>query len=149
MNSKLNPPTLLLILHLVYNTMGQRKFGLVGNCTLMTSRSCPLARARCKPCYMSARNGVFEIVCRSTHTRQKSWLSSRLPPSKRLVVASTDPAQPYPHSTSTRPSQPPPLALTSLLRYSNLNTLDSFSSPNSPCTSQLLKPFDAPRTASP
>jgi len=30
---KLNPPTLLLILHLVYNTIEQRKFGLVVYCT--------------------------------------------------------------------------------------------------------------------
>ena len=33
MNSKLNFPTLLLILHLVSNTMEQRKFGLLGYCT--------------------------------------------------------------------------------------------------------------------
>jgi len=71
--------------------------------------------------HVCQKNGVFEIVCRSTHRRQKSWLSSRPPPSKRLVVASTDPAQPYPPSTSTRPSQPS-LAPSSLLRYSNLNT---------------------------
>ena len=68
------------------------------------------------------RNGVFEIVCRSTHRRQRSWLFSRPHPFKRIVVTSTDPAQPYPPSTSTRPSQPPPLSLTSVLRYSNLNT---------------------------
>jgi len=72
MNSKLNSPTLSLILHLVYKTMGQRKSGLVGYRMLMTSRSCPLSRASCKPCYMSARSGVFEIVCRSTHRRQRS-----------------------------------------------------------------------------
>jgi len=103
---------------------------------------------------------VFKIASRSTHRRQKlwlslrhrrqkSWLSSRPPPSKRPVVASTDPAQPYPPSTSTHPSQPPPLALTSLMRYSNLNTWDLSSTPNSPCTSQLPKLFDAPHTASP
>ena len=122
MNRKLNLPTLLLILHLVYSTMVQRKFGLVGYCTLMTSRSCSLARANCKPCYMSARNGGFQIVCKSKHRRPKSWLTSRPPPSKKSVEASTNPAQPCPTSTSTRPPQPPPLALTSLLRYSNLNT---------------------------
>ena len=33
MNSKLNFPTLLLTLHLGFNTMEQRKFGLVGYCT--------------------------------------------------------------------------------------------------------------------
>jgi len=106
MNSKLNSSTLLLILHLAYNTMGQRKFGLVGYCTMMTSHSCPPARASCKPCYMSARNGAFEIVCRSTHRTQKSWLPSRPPPFKRPVVASTvtNPAQPYPPSTSLHPS---------------------------------------------
>ena len=38
--------------------------------TLMTSRSCPLARASYKPCYMSARNGVFEIACRSVGKKQ-------------------------------------------------------------------------------
>jgi len=41
---------------------------------------------------------------------------------KRPVVASTNPAQPCPPSTSSRPSQPPPFALPSLPRYSNLNT---------------------------
>jgi len=69
------------------------------------------------------RHGVFEIACRSTHKKRKLWLSLRPPPSRRPVVASTDPAQPYPPSTSTHPSQPPPLALI-LLRYSNLNTWD-------------------------
>jgi len=37
--------TLSLIMHLVYNTMRPRKSGLVGYCTLMTSRSCLLAHA--------------------------------------------------------------------------------------------------------
>ena len=48
MNSKLNSPTPLFILHLVYNTMVQRKFGFRGHFTLMTSRSCPPARTSCK-----------------------------------------------------------------------------------------------------
>jgi len=56
-NFKQNSPKLLLILHLVYNTMGQRKFGLVGYCTLMTSRSCPLAQAMSHVCQeWSVRN---------------------------------------------------------------------------------------------
>ena len=50
MNSKLHSTMPLLILHLAYHIMGQRKFGLVDYFTLMTSRSCPLARTSCKPC---------------------------------------------------------------------------------------------------
>jgi len=69
------------------------------------------------------------------------------PSLQKALVASTDPTQPYLPSTSTHPSQPPPLTLTSLLRYSKLYTYDSSSTPNSPCTSQLLKPFDVPYTA--
>ena len=72
MNSKLNFPMLLLILHLVSNATEQRKFGLVGYCMQMISRSCPPARASCKPCYISTRNGVSEIACRSTHRKPKS-----------------------------------------------------------------------------
>jgi len=56
------------------------------------------------------------------NTQKTKVMALRHPPSRRPVVASTDQAQPYPPSTSTHPSQSPPLALTSSLRYSNLNT---------------------------
>jgi len=107
---KLNCPTPLLVLPLAHNTLGQCKSGLVGYFTLMTSRSCACTRANCKPCYMSSRNRACEIVCKSTHSRQKSWLSLRPSPFKRPLVASTSPAQHYPTSTFTRPSQPLTLA---------------------------------------
>jgi len=96
------------------------------------------------------QNGVFEIACRSTHRRQKSWLSSRPPPSRRPMVASTDPAQPYPlfHIHAPFPtSSPCSYLITEILQFEYLEDLSS--TPNSPCTSQLPKLFDAPHTASP
>ena len=84
MNSKLNFRTLLLILHLVYNTMGQRKSGLVGYCTLMTSRSCLLARAlelqaMLHVCQEWSVRNCMQI---NTHTEDKShgFFRDPLPP---------------------------------------------------------------------
>ena len=67
MNSKLNFPTLLLILHLVYNTMGQHKSGLVVYCTLMTSRSCPLALRELTSRSCPHTFGTTEAIRRTAH----------------------------------------------------------------------------------
>jgi len=70
-NSKLNSLTSLFILPLAHNIRGQLRSGLVGYFKLLILRSCPPARANCKPCYMSASNGACEFVCKSTHITQK------------------------------------------------------------------------------
>ena len=70
-------------------------------------------------------------VCQAWSIRNRMQINTQktkvmaffdIPPFRRPVVASTDPAQLYPPPTSNHPSQSPPLALTSSQRYSNLNT---------------------------
>jgi len=92
-------PHAVIILHLACNTMGQRKFGLVGCCTLMTSRSCPPARTNCKPCYMSARKECPKSYA-NQHTEDKShsFLRDPLPPQGSRWPAQTRPnPAPLPH----------------------------------------------------
>jgi len=122
MNSKLNFPTLLLILHLACNTMGQRKFVLVGCCTLMTSRSCPPARAHvtCLPGMECPKSYADQ------HTENKShgFLRDPLPPQCSWWPAPTRPTLTPFHIHAPFPtSSPCSYLITEVLQFEYLGLI--------------------------
>jgi len=101
--SKLNSLTLLLILHLVYNTMGQRKSGLVGYCTLMNltlMSTCPRAlQAMLYVCQEWSVRNCMQI--NTQKTKSHGFLRDPLPPKNPWWPAPTRPnPTPFPHPST-------------------------------------------------